>query len=107
MPHLDAMEWLRMMAAHSPLTDCRPHFARIADELAMLRRYRTQEEVAMRTFQVTRRELVYIDRTYEVDAENGQDAIRLVEMHRDCKLVDEQIQDTHSLGNLWISDGCD
>ena len=29
----DAVEWLRMMAQLSPLTDSKPHFARIADEM--------------------------------------------------------------------------
>ena len=33
----DAVEWLRMMAQFSPLTDCKPHFARIADEVEALR----------------------------------------------------------------------
>ena len=33
----DAVEWLRMMAQFSPLTDCKPHFARIADEMEALR----------------------------------------------------------------------
>jgi hypothetical protein len=33
----DAVEWLRMMAQYSPLTDCKPHFTRIADELEALR----------------------------------------------------------------------
>ena len=33
----DAVEWLRMMAAYSALTDCKPHFARIADEVEALR----------------------------------------------------------------------
>ena len=33
----DAVEWLRMMAAYSALTDCKPHFARIADEIEVLR----------------------------------------------------------------------
>ena len=33
----DAVEWLRMMAQFSPLTDCKPHFARIADEMERLR----------------------------------------------------------------------
>ena len=33
----DAVEWLRMMAQFSPLTDCKPHFARIADEIEQLR----------------------------------------------------------------------
>ena len=32
----DAVEWLRMMAQFSPLTDCKPHFARIADEVDAL-----------------------------------------------------------------------
>jgi hypothetical protein len=33
----DAVEWLRMMAQFSGLTDSKPHFARIADELEALR----------------------------------------------------------------------
>ena len=33
----DAVEWLRMMSQLSPLTDCKPHFARIADEIEALR----------------------------------------------------------------------
>ena len=33
----DAVEWLRMMERYSGLTDCRPHFARIADELEQVR----------------------------------------------------------------------
>ena len=33
----DTVEWLRMMAQFSPLTDCKPHFARIADEMEALR----------------------------------------------------------------------
>ena len=33
----DAVEWLRMMAQFSALTDCKPHFARIADEVEALR----------------------------------------------------------------------
>ena len=33
----DAVEWLRMIAQFSPLTDCKPHFARIADEMEALR----------------------------------------------------------------------
>ena len=37
MPEHDAVEWLRMMAQSSPLTDCKPHFAWIADELERLR----------------------------------------------------------------------
>ena len=37
MAERDAVEWLRMMAQYSGLTDCRPHFARIADEIEALR----------------------------------------------------------------------
>ena len=33
----DAVEWLRMRAQYSGLTDCRPHFTRIADEMEALR----------------------------------------------------------------------
>ena len=33
----DAVEWLRMMTRFSGLTDCKPHFARIADEVERLR----------------------------------------------------------------------
>ncbi len=33
----DAVAWLRMMARFSPLTDAKPHFARIADEVEALR----------------------------------------------------------------------
>ncbi len=33
----DAVGWLRMMERFSPLTDCKPHFARIADEMEALR----------------------------------------------------------------------
>lgn len=33
----DAASWLRMMARYSPLTDSKPHFARIADEVEALR----------------------------------------------------------------------
>ncbi len=33
----DVVEWLRMMAQFSPLTDCKPHFVRIADEVEALR----------------------------------------------------------------------
>ncbi len=36
-PQSDSVEWLRMMRDHSGLMDCRPHFARIADELERLR----------------------------------------------------------------------
>jgi hypothetical protein len=32
-----AVEWLRMMAQFSGLSDSKPHFARIADELDALR----------------------------------------------------------------------
>lgn len=37
MAERDAVEWLRMMERHSILTDCKPHFARIADEIEALR----------------------------------------------------------------------
>ncbi len=33
----DAVEWLQMIAQFSPLIDCKPHFARIADEIEALR----------------------------------------------------------------------
>ena len=33
----DAVEWLRMMAQYSGLTDSKPHFTRIADEVEALR----------------------------------------------------------------------
>ncbi len=34
---MGVVAWLRMMERFSPLTDCKPHFARIADELERLR----------------------------------------------------------------------
>jgi hypothetical protein len=37
MAERDAVEWLRMMAQFSILTDAKPHFTRIADELEALR----------------------------------------------------------------------
>ena len=37
MAERDAVEWLRMMAQHSGLTDSKPHFVRIADEMEALR----------------------------------------------------------------------
>ena len=37
MAERDAVEWLRMMAQYSGLTDSKPHFARIADEIEALR----------------------------------------------------------------------
>jgi hypothetical protein len=37
MSEKDTVEWLRMMERHSVLIDCRPHFARIADEMESLR----------------------------------------------------------------------
>lgn len=36
----DSVEWLRMMRDHSALSDCKPHFARIADEITRLRSQR-------------------------------------------------------------------
>ena len=37
MAERDAVKWLRMMAQHSGLTDSKPHFVRIADEMEALR----------------------------------------------------------------------
>ena len=37
MAERDAVEWLRMMAQYSGLTDSKPHFTRIADEMEELR----------------------------------------------------------------------
>ncbi len=53
MAERDAVEWLRMMAQYSPLTDCKPHFTRIADELEALR----AEKVALHEALVARRKL--------------------------------------------------
>jgi len=33
----DSIEWCEMMIEHSPLTDCKPMFAQIAEELRQLR----------------------------------------------------------------------
>ena len=53
MAERDAVEWLRMMAQYSPLTDCKPHFVRIADELQALR----AEKVALHEALVAGRKL--------------------------------------------------
>lgn len=50
----------------------------------------------MSTFQVTRRELVYVDRTYEVEAENADAAACVVEADGG-NLVDEQMQETYDV----------
>lgn len=38
MTGVDSVEWLIMMADHSRLTDCIPHFCSIAEEIKLLRR---------------------------------------------------------------------
>ena len=51
----------------------------------------------MPEFQVTCRELVYVDRTYEIEAADAQEARAMVEKAKggdNC--VDEQVQDSHS-----------
>lgn len=58
----------------------------------------------MPLYQVTVRELVSIDRTYEVDAKDA-DAARQKGKDRDGKLVAEDIQDTHSFVRvLYVHD---
>lgn len=47
---MDSVEWLDMMVAHSPLTDCKPHFAKIAEELRHFRQQRGKHAVV---FEVT------------------------------------------------------
>lgn len=64
-------------------------------------------EDAMPTFQVTCRELVYIDRTYEIEADDAAQARAAFVDGRgtDGEQVDEMVQDTHSL--VRVLDVCD
>jgi len=52
----------------------------------------------MPLFQVTTRELVYVDRVYEIEAEDGSAArLKIGRSQGDAgELVDEQMQDTYS-----------
>lgn len=51
----------------------------------------------MPTFQVTCSELVWVDRTYVIEAESGSAAWDAIEKSRGGdNLVDEQMQDTHA-----------
>ena len=47
MAERDAVEWLRMMAQFSGLTDSKPHFVRIADEIEALRAEKAALHAAM------------------------------------------------------------
>lgn len=60
-------------------------------------------EDGMKTYQVIRRELVFIDRTYEIEADSPEQAVSYVDADRGGALVDEQIQSTHSLVCSWLS----
>lgn len=58
----------------------------------------------MPTFQVTCRELVYVDRTYEIEADTAAQAEAIAKKDGgNC--VDEQVQDTHSFcGVQYVCD---
>ena len=55
-------------------------------------------------YQITVRELVYVDRTYEVMADSEEDAKNKVYLANEGECVDEQIQDTHEIVKVISSE---